>query len=227
MEIDAATRRNLELTPHPGRRAQGQPAGRDRPHGHRRRRPGCWPGGWRARSTDSGRDRRAGSTWSQFCVAEDRPRDELRRALLRHCPDMERALSRLALGRGGPRDLAASATGWRAAEHRGACSPMPDGLPPLARGRHARSRDAPRPHRQLDAGLAPELPLLARDGGFIARGLAPQLDELRDAARRKPPPIAALEARYAARPASRSLKIRHNNVLGYYHRGRRRPTPIS
>src|SRR6202012_2334193 len=60
------------------------------------------------------------------------------------------------------------------------------------------------------------LPLFARDGGFIAGGYAPDLDqhrELRDESRRM---MANLQARYADESGIPSLKIRHNNVLGYY-----------
>jgi DNA mismatch repair protein MutS len=68
----------------------------------------------------------------------------------------------------------------------------------------------------LDAMLADELPFLKRDGGFVRAGYDPALDEtraLRDEARRV---IAALQARYAETTGIRSLKIRHNNVLGYF-----------
>jgi len=64
--------------------------------------------------------------------------------------------------------------------------------------------------------LAADLPLLARDGGFIAKGASAELDEtraLRDDARKL---IAGLQAKYAAETDIASLKVRHNNVLGYY-----------
>ena len=60
------------------------------------------------------------------------------------------------------------------------------------------------------------MPLLKRDGGFLRGGYAPALDKaraLRDESRRV---IAALQARYAEESGVRSLKIRHNNVLGYF-----------
>src|SRR5581483_10642114 len=69
---------------------------------------------------------------------------------------------------------------------------------------------------RLSRALAAELPLLARDGGFVAAGYAPELDqlrELRDDSRRA---IAALQARYAEATGVASLRIRHNNVIGYY-----------
>src|SRR5207249_1881471 len=69
---------------------------------------------------------------------------------------------------------------------------------------------------RLGRALAPDLPLFARDGGFIAAGYAIELDqcrELRDDSRRA---IAALQARYAEASGVGSLRIRHNNVIGYY-----------
>ncbi len=140
------------------------------------------------------------------------------RERLRHCPDIERALTRLSLGRGGPRDLAAlrQSLGETAAlrEMLGESGLVP--LPPLlgtARrglGEHGVLVD------RLGRALADELPLFARDGGFIAAGYSDELDEwrrLRDESRRL---IAALQARYAAETAIAALKIRHNNVIGYY-----------
>src|SRR5207302_9820612 len=69
---------------------------------------------------------------------------------------------------------------------------------------------------RLQRALAAELPLFTRDGGFIAPGYATELDqllELRDESRRT---IAALQARYAEATGVASLRIRHNNVIGYY-----------
>ena len=148
-------------------------------------------------------------------------RDELRegvRAALRHCPDLERALSRLSLGRGGPRDLAAVRdAARRARDLRGvvAAAATPPAAPvpadiAAALGRHEVLID------RLTRALAEALPLLARDGGFIAAGYLPELDEqrtLRDAGRKL---IAGLQRKYAELTGIASLKVRHNNVLGYF-----------
>ena len=69
---------------------------------------------------------------------------------------------------------------------------------------------------ELERALADELPAFRRDGGFVRAGYEPALDEaraLRDESRRV---IAALQVRYAETTGIRSLKIRHNNVLGYF-----------
>ena len=150
-----------------------------------------------------------------FALTEERLRGGLRHAL-RSCPDLERALSRLTLGRGGPRDVAAVRDGLRQAaairQLLGTVGPLPEGLAALDKrlGEHAELVD------QLTQALAPELPLLARDGGFIAREYSYALDELvtlRDESRRL---IAGLQGKYAEIAGVASLKIKHNNVLGYH-----------
>ena len=77
-----------------------------------------------------------------------------------------------------------------------------------------------RPSRELAAeferALAEQLPLLKRDGGFVREGYEPALDEarnLRDASRLV---VASMQARYADDTGVKGLKIRHNNVLGYF-----------
>jgi DNA mismatch repair protein MutS len=138
-------------------------------------------------------------------------------ALLKRCPDMMRALSRLTVQRGGPRDLAAIRDGLAVAEdiRRLLDDPAlmaPDGVAAAHRvlGPHDVLRD------RLGQALAESLPLMARDGGFIAPGYSPELDEhrkLRDEGRRL---IANLETRYRQETGVDILKIKHNNVLGYF-----------
>lgn len=138
------------------------------------------------------------------------------RETLKHAPDMERALSRLVLGRGGPRDLAAVRDALIAAEKMRSALLAVGGLPDEVKeqaqnlGEHAVVID------RLQRALAADLPMLARDGNFVARGYAPQLDELvmlRDDGRRL---IAGLQEKYASASGVAGLKIRHNNVIGYY-----------
>lgn len=140
------------------------------------------------------------------------------RAELTGSADVERALARLTVGRGGPRDLGAIRDGLarvpnlRLASTRSILVPVPEALNAALKdlGEHSRLVD------RLTRALAPDLPLLARDGGFITRDYAPQLDEqitLRDEGRRL---VAALQARYVDLTRITSLKIKHNNVLGYH-----------
>ena len=132
---------------------------------------------------------------------------------LRQAPDLARALSRLALGRGGPRDLAALARGLQVA--RELKSRLSDAEEPIAR-----LVEEIDPLPALAAKLANTLdeqpPLLARDGGFVRSGASSELDELRQLRDQGRQLIAALEARLRDEHGIASLKIRHNNMLGYY-----------
>ncbi|WP_374575037.1 DNA mismatch repair protein MutS [Phenylobacterium sp.] len=150
-------------------------------------------------------------------------RERLREAL-KGMGDMARALSRLALGRGGPRDLGCLRDGLAAGGAIAALAArQPEPLdPPPAEIAEALAALDPANTPDLDAframlaeGLAEELPALARDGGFVAEGVRPELDQaraLRDDSRRV---IAALEQKLAA-DSGVALKIRHNAVLGYF-----------
>jgi DNA mismatch repair protein MutS len=150
-------------------------------------------------------------------------RRDLREAL-KGAGDMARALSRLALGRGGPRDLACLRDALAAGERLSALlagTADPLNAPPRE---IAAALDAANPVQQpalsallgvLTEGLGPDLPAQVRDGGFVAPGVRPELDSaraLRDDSRRV---IAALESRLAAETGV-PLKIRHNAVLGYF-----------
>ena len=143
---------------------------------------------------------------------DSRMREDLR-ALLKQVPDMDRALSRLALDRGGPRDLAAIRAGLAQAE---ALSDLVVDLPEIL----AQAGLALRGHAALvdllNQAVVAEPPLLTRDGGFIAQGFDEDLDQtraLRDEGRGV---IARMQADYIAQTGINSLKIKHNNVLGYF-----------
>jgi DNA mismatch repair protein MutS len=153
----------------------------------------------------------------QFFVDRPEARAAVRERLQRS-PDIERALTRLSLGRGGPRDLAAlgQSLGQTGSLREMLAQP---GLIPLP-GRLAAARRGLGEHSLLverfGRALAAELPLFPRDGGFIAAGYSAELGEwrsLRDESRRM---IAALQGRYAGESGIGALKIRHNNVIGYY-----------
>jgi DNA mismatch repair protein MutS len=64
--------------------------------------------------------------------------------------------------------------------------------------------------------LADELPLLKRDGRFVREGFDPALDELRLLQVDSRKVIAQLQARYAAETDCRTLRIKHNSMLGYF-----------
>nr|WP_189490498.1 DNA mismatch repair protein MutS [Limoniibacter endophyticus] len=141
---------------------------------------------------------------------------EALRALLKSAPDIARALSRLALNRGGPRDLAALREGLMVST---SVQSRLDGrnLPAeLDRVRETLSRLPADFLSHLQSALDEDLPLLKRDGGFCAKGYLTELDEmraLRDESRRV---IAEMERALVEETSIRALKIRHNNMLGYY-----------
>lgn len=141
------------------------------------------------------------------------------RALLKNAPDMARAQSRLGLERGGPRDLLAIRDGLTtardiAAELHGAARSLPQAI--LTAQAALESAGFSILIRELTDALKEAPPMLVRDGGFIAKGYDPGLDQvisLRDESRRI---IAGLEAQYRDRSGIKSAKIKHNNVLGYF-----------
>src|SRR4051794_31840994 len=138
------------------------------------------------------------------------------RSQLAAAPDLARSLARLVLERGGPRDLAAVRDGLVAATElarRLAALEMPD---EIAEAVIALAAPGDAIVAALSAALADDLPYLKRDGGFVRAGYDSALDEtraLRDESRRV---VAALQARYADETGIRALKVRHNNVLGYF-----------
>ena len=150
----------------------------------------------------------------QFFSENSGVRTELRNAL-KLLPDIERALGRLALGRGGPRDLVALNNGVaQASEVHELLSEYE--LPKLLSGSKADLVGHNTLSFQLDLALVASPPLLARDGGFVAVGYSTELDEvtsLRDEARSV---IASMQANYAKLAGVTTLKIKHNNVLGYF-----------
>ena len=151
---------------------------------------------------------------------EDEPLRESVREALKGAPDLARAVSRLAFGRGGPRDLAGIAAGLAAAEAAVAhlrANKGPIGVPAditrISERIDGRGQEL---LALLSAALVDEPPHLRRDGGFVRAGFRAALDEaqqLRDDSRRV---MAELETRYVAQSGVKTLKVRHNNILGYF-----------
>ncbi len=212
MQIDAATRRNLELT-------RSMSGGRD--------------GSLisvidRTITSGGGRllERRVSSPSRNLTAIHERQdgvsfmiehkalaanlRDDLRK-----CPDMDRATSRLGLDRGGPRDLTAIRDGLAQA---GSIAERTKGqdLPEIlanavaALGGHDDLLDL------LEQALVADPPILARDGGFIAPGYHAELDEARTLRDEGRSVIAGMQKDFVEQTGIAALKIKHNNVLGYF-----------
>ena len=157
----------------------------------------------------------------EFFAEEEFVRQDIR-STLKSCPDMERALSRLSLERGGPRDLAAIKTTLAAVPR----------IKNILNGNSTRQivRDLPEAvthivsklgHYEtlvdrLDRALNEDLPLLARDGGFIKEGYYPPLDEIKRMKNNSQQVILNLQEKYAAAVNIPNLKIKYNNLIGYY-----------
>jgi DNA mismatch repair protein MutS len=212
VQIDAATRRNLELT-HAlsGGRAGSLLHAIDRT---------VTPGGARLlerRLSSPSRDIATITARLDAvdAMVSDRPLARDLRDALRRVPDLDRALSRLAIDRAGPRDLAAIRSGLTQAEQIATALSATD-LPPLLSdaARHLVGHDDLL--ATLDAALIAEPPLLTRDGGFIATGYDADLDEARKLRDEGRGVIASMQSDYAELTGISALKIKHNNVLGYF-----------
>ncbi|NOD65009.1 MULTISPECIES: DNA mismatch repair protein MutS [unclassified Ruegeria] len=212
VQIDAATRRNLELT----RSLSGGRAGSllsvvDRT---------VTPGGARLleqRLSSPSRNLdviHARLDAVSFAVEDGLIASDLREAL-RKTPDLDRALSRLSLDRGGPRDLAAIRNGLAQAAKIAELCETQD-LPVLLSTAIQNLTGFDDLLGLLDEALVAEPPLLARDGGFIAPGFDTELDEARTLRDEGRSVIAGFQRKYAEHTGITSLKIKHNNVLGYF-----------
>ena len=143
-------------------------------------------------------------------------RGEVRKALAT-APDLPRSLSRIALDRGGPRDLAAIGQALSAAFALSTVLKNSNGVPDeIALAAEAMAAPDRGLRDAIAQALADELPLSKRDGGFIRESYNEDLDmarKLRDEARGV---IAGLQQSYANETQIKSLRIKYNNVLGFF-----------
>lgn len=160
----------------------------------------------------------------EFFINYPRLREDFR-DLLKSCPDMERAVSRLSLGRGGPRDLANIKTtlsvipqlktllaGFNQTAGASVEQELPAAVAAIMKrlGFHETMVDT------FNRALDEELPLLARDGGFIRPGYYPPLDAVKEMKEDSHKLILELQNKYAEAVNIPNLKIKYNNVIGYF-----------
>ena len=140
------------------------------------------------------------------------------RDILKEIPDVERTLARLTIGRGGPRDLENISIG------------LQKSLNVIATLSNASAKELLKPFldqlshdgqtsallETLSQSIMQDAPAMARDGGFIAKGYHPELDRYRSIKEDSKKLIAALQGRYAQDTEIKGLKISYNNVLGYF-----------
>ncbi|MEM8730253.1 MAG: DNA mismatch repair protein MutS [Pseudomonadota bacterium] len=226
VQIDAATRRNLELT-HAlsGGRAGSLLASIDRT---------VTPGGARLLEQRLSSPSRALDVIHKrldavdLLVEDPLLRQDLR-DILRKTPDLDRALSRLSLDRGGPRDL----TAVQVALTQGTCLVARVDQTGFLTEALADLTGFSALNTLLEDSMIADPPLLARDGGFIAQGVDADLDEARTLRDEGRSVIARMQQEYVEQTGITSLKIKHNNVLGYFiettatHAGKMLSPPLS
>jgi len=134
--------------------------------------------------------------------------------LLKQIGDIERILSRVAIGSARPRDLA---------RLRDALTLLPqvrEQLEPLdsilARQLWADVREFPEWQQRLQAAIIENPPVVIRDGGVIANGYDEELDELRELSENAGDYLVKLETRERERTGIATLKVGYNRVHGYY-----------
>lgn len=162
----------------------------------------------------------------EFFFKHQEVREKIR-AVLKSCPDIERAVSRLGVGRGGPRDLLSigvtlgSLPKLKTLIETFKPIDVVDELPSAV----AKVLQKFGNHTMLVNMLANalwvenrnnELPLLARDGDFIKAGYSPELDAVRDLKNKGHNYILNLQSKYVQQTGIEHLKIKYNNVIGYF-----------
>lgn len=153
------------------------------------------------------------------------------RDILKCCPDMERAIARLGVGRGGPRDLKAilitlcQMPSVRMSIETFKRTEVVDENVPTAVNNILKNFGM---HQQLittlsnalkevdDEGKEYVLPLLARDGGFIKRGFSAEYDGICDLRDRGSEHILGLQKQYVQQTGIEKLKVKYNSVIGYF-----------
>lgn len=147
------------------------------------------------------------------------------RGLLKSCPDVERAISRLSVGRGGPRDLANIQIvleiipkvknlifSFSKKNKNEIIKDLPNAVKIIVEklGYHSDLVQT------LSQALNDDLPMLSRDGGFIKKGYYPPLDEIKHIREDSNKLIADMQSKYAEETGISNLKIKYNNVIGYF-----------
>ena len=164
----------------------------------------------------------------EFFYKHDSVRKKLR-SVLKGCPDMQRSVSRLSLGRGGPRDLLAILQtlsmipaiklAIKQYEKISVVDDMPAVINAIIDKMDYQSSLVDKLSKALYGNNQNEelqIPLQARDGGFIAKGYSPELDAIRDMHDKGHNYIVSLQDKYAQKTQIEQLKIKYNNIIGYF-----------
>ncbi len=230
MQIDAATRRNLELTHSlSGGRAGSLLSVID----HTQTAAGARLLELRLSSPTRDVDEIRRRLESISALLSDENHKQSLTKALQQIPDVERSLSRLSLDRGGPRDLGAVRAALAQATAIATQATQKEDWPDEIRRALADLRGHEDLLDRLDEMLIEDLPMQVRDGGFIAPGAIPELDDARHLRDEGRSVIAGMQSEYQSLTGVSSLKIKHNNVLGYFvetpatHSGKMMSEPLS
>ncbi len=153
------------------------------------------------------------------CMVEQAPLRGSLREHMQRMPDIQRALGRLSAERGGPRDMFMIGSGLATIEQlRGYLQSNPNSNATFKSLISCITSDPTLDALQdkLKRALREDSPMLARDGGFIAKGYNPKLDEYKNLSDDSRQVIAGLQAEYKTDSGVQGLKIKYNNVLGYF-----------
>jgi DNA mismatch repair protein MutS len=140
-------------------------------------------------------------------------REELRRALA-GILDLERLLSRVTLETANPRDLLALAASL--ARIPGARTALTNLAARRLESLHHNLDELAEVRGDIARTIIAEPPIALNDGGVVASGVNPELDELRRLSRNGKQVLAQMEERERQRTGISSLKVRFNSVFGYY-----------
>jgi DNA mismatch repair protein MutS len=140
-------------------------------------------------------------------------RDRLR-ALLKDVADLERLTGRLNMNSASPRDLCALQRSLNQVPQ--IRQTLADSQSSLLQVLHESMDELPSIRLLIEEGIADDPPVKLSDGGAIRDGYSNELDELRNVSRNAKQTIASLESRERARSGIGTLRIRYNNVFGYF-----------
>jgi len=155
----------------------------------------------------------------EFFIEQNNIREDIRKAL-KQSADIERSIGRLSLERGGPRDIAAIKNTLSNAVNLSIIlnnynKNLPEAIKDILASLNLWGEHHPLIN-QLDRALKEDLPMLSRDGGFIKAGYSPKLDEYQSLKSKGKDHIAALKVKYSKQVNLPKLKIKHNNIIGYH-----------
>ncbi len=136
------------------------------------------------------------------------------RALLREVADLERLIGRINLGTANPRDLAALKRSLEQVPP--ILKALSDAESSLLQILRENTEELPEVRELISAAISDDPPINLTDGGAIRDGYDAELDELRALSRNAKQTIAALESRERTRTGISTLRVRFNNVFGYF-----------